>query len=709
MMGKPLANAAGPFSLRARAHEGVAAHSKANRKFQKRKSKISFQKQIFILENEKLGPFRRWSSCFSLLSWRQSPEQSYDENPHSPATSSVSAATSNHDGEEEAEDLPDASELKLKIKTKLQLNGDSDCSSSAAGESTVNGNSDKSDSNTLALSNMLEAFSNMLEALSNMFLQEDSSDAEKNGTDSDDSGSGGEGGGEKKKKQYTIFSDEDEDDLENYECGQSTPSEKDSDYEQSEEQSEDDDDDENYPSDSEEEVFQRKKRSNRKNRYWEGNEEMYGIRRSGRDRKANARYLDDSDGSGTSGGGGGGRAAVGSDDDSAAFFKQKPKKRGNKNFRKLSESDGSENSDYSPSEDMPFRRSATKKKKFRRIKRIARSPTQSVYRETRVGRKQINYKDVEEMDPIGSEDENDIIYKEEQPVEPEEPSEKIEKVIQHRTGPKVGDQTAMSAGGKGLRCLEDVPGPGESRIMQYFIKWANYSHIHNTWETKASLENKDCKGMKILENYQKKNREIDAWKRSQSPEDLEYMEMHEEMKLNLAFSNMLEALSNMFLQEDSSDEKNGTDSDDSGSGGEGGGEKKKKQYTIFSDEDEDDLENYECGQSTPSEKDSDYEQSEEQSEDDDDDENYPSDSEEEVFQRKKRSNRKNRYWEGNEEMYGIRRSGRDRKANARYLDDSDASGTSGGGGGGRAAVGSDDDSAAFFKQKPKKRGNKNFR
>jgi len=139
------------------------------------------------------------------------------------------------------------------------------------------------------------------------------------------------------------------------------------------------------------------------------------------------------------------------------------------------------------------------------------------------------------MDPIGSEDENDIIYKEEQPMEPEEPSEKIEKVIIHRTGPswQVGDQTAMSAGGKGLRCLEDVPGPGESRINQYFIKWANYSHIHNTWETKASLENKECKGMKILENYQKKNRELEAWKRSQTPEDLEYMEMHEEMKLNL--------------------------------------------------------------------------------------------------------------------------------------------------------------------------------
>ena len=40
---------------------------------------------------------------------------------------------------------------------------------------------------------------------------------------------------------------------------------------------------------------------------------------------------------------------------------------------------------------MPWRRPSTKKKKYRRIKNIARSPKQMVFRETRVGRKKIKW------------------------------------------------------------------------------------------------------------------------------------------------------------------------------------------------------------------------------------------------------------------------------------------------------------------------------
>ena len=71
--------------------------------------------------------------------------------------------------------------------------------------------------------------------------------------------------------------------------------------------------------------------------------------------------------------------------------------------------------------------------------------------------------------------------------------------------------TARSAGGKGLKCLEDAPEGKEARCPQYFIKWARYSHIHNTWESDVSLEEKACKGLKILENYQKKQQEVAEW------------------------------------------------------------------------------------------------------------------------------------------------------------------------------------------------------
>ena len=76
---------------------------------------------------------------------------------------------------------------------------------------------------------------------------------------------------------------------------------------------------------------------------------------------------------------------------------------------------------------------------------------------------------------------------------------------------EVGDMTARSAGGKGLKCLEDAPEGKEARCPQYFIKWARYSHIHNTWESDVSLEEKACKGLKILENYQKKQQEVAEW------------------------------------------------------------------------------------------------------------------------------------------------------------------------------------------------------
>ena len=51
----------------------------------------------------------------------------------------------------------------------------------------------------------------------------------------------------------------------------------------------------------------------------------------------------------------------------------------------------------------------------------------------------------------------------------------------------------------------------ESGERQYFIKWLNWSHIHNTWESEPSLIEQKIKGMKKLENFQKKERELNHW------------------------------------------------------------------------------------------------------------------------------------------------------------------------------------------------------
>ena len=43
---------------------------------------------------------------------------------------------------------------------------------------------------------------------------------------------------------------------------------------------------------------------------------------------------------------------------------------------------------------------------------------------------------------------------------------------------------------------------------QYLIKWLNWSHLHNTWETKETLLLQKVKGIKKLENFLKKDDEI---------------------------------------------------------------------------------------------------------------------------------------------------------------------------------------------------------
>ena len=46
---------------------------------------------------------------------------------------------------------------------------------------------------------------------------------------------------------------------------------------------------------------------------------------------------------------------------------------------------------------------------------------------------------------------------------------------------------------------------------QYLIKWKNWSHIHNTWESEASLKEQKVNGLKKVENYIKKEDELSKW------------------------------------------------------------------------------------------------------------------------------------------------------------------------------------------------------
>lgn len=73
------------------------------------------------------------------------------------------------------------------------------------------------------------------------------------------------------------------------------------------------------------------------------------------------------------------------------------------------------------------------------------------------------------------------------------------------------------------------PAAGEATEVQYLVKWLNWSHLHNTWETEASLNSKDIKGIKKFHNFLKREEEREEWEASASLEDIEYLKCQEEL------------------------------------------------------------------------------------------------------------------------------------------------------------------------------------
>ena len=68
-----------------------------------------------------------------------------------------------------------------------------------------------------------------------------------------------------------------------------------------------------------------------------------------------------------------------------------------------------------------------------------------------------------------------------------------------------------------------------SAEIQYLVKWCKWSHLHNTWETEATLLAQNVKGMKKFYNFLKREQEREAWEASANPEDIEYAKCQEEM------------------------------------------------------------------------------------------------------------------------------------------------------------------------------------
>ncbi|XP_054880826.1 chromodomain-helicase-DNA-binding protein 1 [Poeciliopsis prolifica] len=141
----------------------------------------------------------------------------------------------------------------------------------------------------------------------------------------------------------------------------------------------------------------------------------------------------------------------------------------------------------------------------------------------------ISYKEDEDINT----DSDDLVevLGEDVPMPEEEEFETIERVMDCRLGRKraTGSSTTVYAVEADGDPNFDFDSNKETGEIQYFIKWKNWAHIHNTWETEETLKLQNVRGMKKLENFKKKEQERKKWLKAASPEDREYFNCQEEL------------------------------------------------------------------------------------------------------------------------------------------------------------------------------------
>lgn len=74
---------------------------------------------------------------------------------------------------------------------------------------------------------------------------------------------------------------------------------------------------------------------------------------------------------------------------------------------------------------------------------------------------------------------------------------------------------------------------GNNTEEQYLIKWKGWSYIHCTWESEETIREQKVKGIKKLENYIKKERDIQHWRKYANVEDIDYYECQLELQQDL--------------------------------------------------------------------------------------------------------------------------------------------------------------------------------
>uniref|UniRef100_A0A8R1DYQ7 Chromodomain-helicase-DNA-binding protein 1 n=1 Tax=Caenorhabditis japonica TaxID=281687 RepID=A0A8R1DYQ7_CAEJA len=129
-------------------------------------------------------------------------------------------------------------------------------------------------------------------------------------------------------------------------------------------------------------------------------------------------------------------------------------------------------------------------------------------------------------------DDDDVLEWDEAPeAAPEVPavlSENVEKIIKSRKG-IVGATGSATTFYNMLEKGDPNENAGEKTEQQFLVKWTGWSHLHNTWESENSLTLMNAKGIKKLQNYIKKQNEVELWKRYADKEYIEFYECEQQM------------------------------------------------------------------------------------------------------------------------------------------------------------------------------------
>ncbi|OZC08772.1 hypothetical protein X798_04186 [Onchocerca flexuosa] len=112
-------------------------------------------------------------------------------------------------------------------------------------------------------------------------------------------------------------------------------------------------------------------------------------------------------------------------------------------------------------------------------------------------------------------------------------SETIEKVLRHRAGypgATGASTTCYNVEDKGDPNIKLAENGSEMELeRQYLIKWLGWSHLHNTWESENSLKLCNAKGLKKIDNYMKRLRDIEEWKLTADKEYIEFFDCEQQM------------------------------------------------------------------------------------------------------------------------------------------------------------------------------------